>query len=140
MLKKVLLLMKAQHQSSVTKEFLKSKLDCSLAMAYTLVPDEEDANEPDTLQICPWFLDYAMKQNAQFQSQFSAGKTATMITNLKLDRLVTWAVYTAIDLFQLFDKIIVHEVRARPPGARLQCITTDLRSKVITYATGRRNR
>ena len=78
-LKKVLLLMKAQHQSSVTKEFLKSKLDCSLAMAYTLVPDEEDANEPDTLQICPWFLDYAMMQNAQFQSQFSAGKTATMI-------------------------------------------------------------
>lgn len=118
--------MKIQHQFPVTKEFLQSKLDCSLAMAFAFVPDVEDENEqPDTLQICPWFLDYAMKQDAQFQSKFSAGKVAWMIKNFKLDRLATWIAYTPIDLFQLFDKVLVHEVR--PPVARLQCVTTDLR-------------
>ncbi|KAI1248074.1 hypothetical protein MGN70_010323 [Eutypa lata] len=119
-LKKVLLLMKIQHQFPVTKEFLQSKLDCSLAMAFAFVPDVEDENEqPDTLQICPWFLDYAMKQDAQFQSQFSAGKVAWTIKNFKLDRLATWVAYTPIDLFQLFDKVLVHELSHTRRGGEL---------------------
>lgn len=106
-LKKVLLLIRI---SSVTKEFLRAKFDCTRAMAWTIVPAEDQY--PDTLQFCPWFLDYAMKQTAQFQGQFKPGKIGSMISKLKLDRFTTWALYTPIDLFHLFDKVIVHEVRA----------------------------
>lgn len=102
------------YQSSVTKEFLRAKFDCTHALAWTIVPDDQE--KPDTLQLCPWFLDYAMKQNAQFQGQFEAGKIGTMIKNLKLDRLAAWILYTPVDLFQLFDKVLVHEVRIQPVG------------------------
>lgn len=110
-LKKVLLLIEI---SSATKEFLKAKFDCTHVMAWTIVPASTD--ESDTLQFCPWFLDYAMKQKNQFQSQWKPGKMASLISSLKLDRLATWAFYTPIDLFQLFDKVIVHEVRTQPSG------------------------
>ncbi|PON19215.1 hypothetical protein C2W62_03920 [Candidatus Entotheonella serta] len=81
-------------------------------MAWTIVPNmDEDSDKPDIIQICPWFLDYAMKQDIQFQGQFKAGRTASMIVNLELDKLATWLKYTPIDLFQLFDKVMIHEVR-----------------------------
>lgn len=118
--------MKTQCQLPVTKEFLKAKFDCTHALAWTIVPDDADANEPDTLQICPWFLDYAMKQSAQFQGQFKPGKIASMIASLKLDRLATWVAYTPIDLFQLFDKVMVHEVRINP----VECLSVEKLTRV----------
>ncbi|SPO03656.1 uncharacterized protein DNG_06339 [Cephalotrichum gorgonifer] len=87
--------------------------------AWTILPDDEDQDQPDTIQICPWFLDYAMQQKAQFRGQFKPGKIATMITKLKLDRLATWVAYTPVDLFQLFDKVIVHELSHTRAGGQL---------------------
>lgn len=95
------------------KEFLKAKFQCTTALAWTIVPEETAVDKPDILQICPWFLDYAMKQSNQFQSQFKPGQIASMIVNLKLDRFAAWVLYTPIDLFQLFDKVMVHEVNTR---------------------------
>lgn len=83
-------------------------------------PIELQGVEPDTLQLCPWFLDYGMKSEVQFQSQLEPGKIGTMIAKLKLDELATWVFYTPIDLFQLFDKVMVHEVRMPPPLFKTQ--------------------
>ncbi|CRK41579.1 hypothetical protein BN1723_015938, partial [Verticillium longisporum] len=53
----------------VTKDFLQAKFDCTHALAWTIQPG--DPEEPDTLQICPWFLDYAMKQTAKFHGKYT---------------------------------------------------------------------
>ena len=74
----------------------------------------EDETKPDIIQMCPWFIDYAMKQRVQWQTQIDGGKIGSMISNLKLDKFATWAMYTPIDLFQLYEKVIVHEVKTQP--------------------------
>ncbi|SPO03579.1 uncharacterized protein DNG_06262 [Cephalotrichum gorgonifer] len=89
-------------------EFLKAKFECSGALAWTMVPT--DASKPDIVQMCPWFLDYAMKQKVQWQTQIGGGKIGSMISKLKLDKFATWAMYTPVDLFQLYEKVIVHEL------------------------------
>ena len=76
-----------------------------------MVPD--DGSKPDIIQMCPWFLDYAMEQNVQWQTQIKGGKLGSMISNLKMDKFATWAMYTPVDLFQLYEKVIVHEVRTQ---------------------------
>lgn len=55
-----------------------------------------------------------MKQAVQFQNDFKPGVIGAMIKELKLDRFATWVNYTPIDLFGLFDKVMVHEVRRTP--------------------------
>lgn len=92
-------------------EFLKAKFTCTGALAWTVVPDDEA--KADIMQMCPWFLDYAMKQKVQWQTQLEGGKIGSMISRLKLDKLATWVKYTPVDLFQLYEKVIVHEVRCR---------------------------
>lgn len=82
-----------------------------MACALQVTPTERTT--PDVIQICPWFLEYAMAQDAQFPSQFDTGKMGAMISKLKLDKLITRLFYTPIDLFQLFEKILLHEVRTR---------------------------
>lgn len=68
-------------------------------------------DQPDVLQICPWFLDYAMAQKHRFTSKWDRFKIGSMINSLELDQLATRIVYAPIDLFQLFEKVIIHEVR-----------------------------
>ena len=92
-------------------EFLKAKFTCAGALAWTMIP--EDESKPDIIQMCPWFIDYAMKQRVQWQTQIEGGKIGSMISNLKLDKFATWAMYTPVDLFQLYEKVIVHEVKAQ---------------------------
>ena len=92
-------------------EFLKAKFECSGAFAWTMVP--VDDSKPDIMQMCPWFLDYAMKQKFQWQTEIGGGKIGSMISNLKLDKFAVWAKYTSVDLFQLYEKVIVHEVRTQ---------------------------
>lgn len=89
-------------------EFLEAKLDRSGAFAWTLVPT--DGKKTDIMQMCPWFLDYAMKQKVQWQTQIGSARIGAMISKLKLDKFTTWAKYTPIDLFQLYEKVPVHEV------------------------------
>lgn len=89
---------------------LRAKRDCSKALAYVLSPDAEDLDKPDVMQICPWFLDYGMKQSEKFQVKWNKAIIASMITGLKLDKLATWASMTPIDLFRVFDTTIVHEL------------------------------
>lgn len=92
-------------------EFLKEKFTCAGALAWTMIPD--DSSKPDIIQMCPWFLDYAMKQKVQWQTEIGGGKIGAMISKLKLDKFATWVNYTPIDLFQLYEKVIVHEVRTQ---------------------------
>ena len=93
----------------VTKEFLSAKFDCTHNMAWVIEP--ANSEEPDTMQFCPWFLDYEMSKEIQVQTDFPPGFTGTLIQKLKLDKFATKVLYTEVDLDQLFDKVIVHEVR-----------------------------
>ncbi|KAF2736236.1 hypothetical protein EJ04DRAFT_172959 [Polyplosphaeria fusca] len=88
--------------------------DCNIAMAYTIVPSA--ALKPSLIQICPWFLEYAMNKDPKFQNQIKAGIMAKLAG--KLDEWVTGKVYTPIDLVQLFDKVIVHEMSHTRNGGR----------------------
>ena len=54
-----------------------------------------------------------MKQRAQFTGQYKTGVIGTMIKMLWLDKIATWVRYTPVDLFQLFEKVIIHEVRTQ---------------------------
>lgn len=81
--------------SLVTKKFLGAKFDCTHALAWTILPTNEQ-QQPDTLQLCPWFIDYAMNQDANFQGEFESGKIAITNSTLKLDRLATWGLYTPL--------------------------------------------
>lgn len=65
------------------------------------------------MQICPWFLDYAIPKEFKQLNSMPSGKTGAMIKKLKLDQLTTKWPYTPIDLFSLFDKVLVHEVSLR---------------------------
>ena len=94
----------------MSKELLSAKFDCAHAMAWVIEPNDEQ--KPDSLQICPWFLDYEMSKEIQVQTDFPPGFTGTLIQKLKLDKFATWVLYTPIDLDQVFDKALVHEVRA----------------------------
>ncbi len=76
-------------------------------MAVTTVPSDPDKYSQITF--CPWFLDYAMSKAQQFQGQFKPAAIGQLA--LKVDTLVTKLKYTPIDLFSLFDKVVVHEVR-----------------------------
>ncbi|KAK2601891.1 hypothetical protein QQS21_004578 [Conoideocrella luteorostrata] len=98
------------------KEYLRSRFDCATALAFTILP--HNRFEPDSLQVCPWFLAYAIKQDFQFQNQFRPGVLGSMISALKLDRLATWVKYTPVDLLQLFDKVMVHELSHTRRGGK----------------------
>ncbi|OAA53066.1 hypothetical protein ISF_09020 [Cordyceps fumosorosea ARSEF 2679] len=87
----------------------KAITECKINFAYSNTAG--DPNHPDVLQMCPWFLTYAMQQHAQFAGQFDSSKMASMVNLLRLDKAVTKALLTPIDLFSLFDKVLVHECR-----------------------------
>ena len=95
---------------SVNKEFLSAKFDCTHNFAFVIETDDPD--KPDTMQICPWFLDYEMSKDINLQTDLPLGFWGPRIQKLGVDQFVTNAIYTEIDLDQLFDKVIVHEVRA----------------------------
>ncbi|OCK74168.1 hypothetical protein K432DRAFT_311268, partial [Lepidopterella palustris CBS 459.81] len=74
--------------------------------AYTQRPRRIDRY--DQIQICPWFLEYAMKDSYRFKNDVKADLLARMA--LKLDELVTDKWYTPVDLIMLFDKVTLHEL------------------------------
>ncbi|KAF2002591.1 hypothetical protein P154DRAFT_532821 [Amniculicola lignicola CBS 123094] len=79
---------------------------CSGSLAYAWVPTNPAM--PSIIQICPWFLEYGMEKDPQFQSRIEPGIVARLA--LKLDEYITGKWYTPIDLFGLFDKVLVHEM------------------------------
>jgi hypothetical protein len=83
------------------------KLDCRLAFAWTWVP--KDWQKPSVIEVCPWFLDYAMKQDYKFQYDVEPGKQARIAK--ALDVFVTDKLYSPFDLFGLFDNVLIYEVR-----------------------------
>ena len=53
-----------------------------------------------------------MRKVIKFKNQFERGKLPSMILNWNLDKKLTLAPYIGADVFQVFDKIIIHEARA----------------------------
>lgn len=84
-------------------------------MAYTVTPNA--ALKYNQIQICPWFLQYAMKKDPAFQNQIKPDLIPRLA--VKLDEWVTKIVYTPIDLLGLFDKVMVHEMTHTRAGGRL---------------------
>lgn len=66
---------------------------------------------PDVIQICPWFLKYAISKKTKLLTELKARRLPSWVNNIGLDRVVTLFKYTPIDLFMLFEKVMVHEVR-----------------------------
>lgn len=97
-----------------------AKIDCVHNVAYTQRPTKKDKNDPDKydqIQLCPWFLDYAMSKDFRFKKSITPslwGALAVRAGNWLSNR---W--YTPIDLLSLFDKVLIHEVYAEhcPIGA-----------------------
>ncbi|KAI9874141.1 MAG: hypothetical protein M1830_010145 [Pleopsidium flavum] len=75
-------------------------------MAVTYVPNK--TTQWSTITMCPWFLNYAQK--AKWPECGSFGEKFKGLSAKALDHIVTAAVLTPIDLFSLFDKVIIHEV------------------------------
>lgn len=82
-----------------------SPSDCSLGtLAYTNNPEDY----PSQITICPWFLTYSLK------TLFPTSKGLRSQLLGQLARFVIpiasrW-VYTKIDAYSLFDKLLLHEV------------------------------
>lgn len=80
--------------------------------AYTQNRNKEPAAYEDSdyeqLQLCPSFIQWAMKQHAQFKDDVKPGKLVSVFKFL-IPRVGKWW-YTPIDVVSLFDKVLLHEV------------------------------
>ncbi|SPO05187.1 uncharacterized protein DNG_07873 [Cephalotrichum gorgonifer] len=113
-------LFKVNHREGTMQLLMLDKFDCATAFAWVIVPHEDDQDEqPDILQFCPWFLKYGMNQGFKFQDEFKPGVLATIISALSLDEFATWLMYTPVDLMEVFDKVIVHELAHTRRGHEL---------------------
>ncbi|KAI9678287.1 MAG: hypothetical protein M1817_006232 [Caeruleum heppii] len=75
-------------------------------MAFTYVNPKKE--KWSTITLCPWFLSYAMKE--RWPSCDAWNEKIKSLSAQILDRAVTRFAYTPIDLFSLFDKVIIHEL------------------------------
>lgn len=66
-------------------------------------------NKWSAIQICPWFLDYAMAK--KYQTKVSIFNLRPFMAVKGLDRFITNKLYKPIDLMGLWDKVMLHEVR-----------------------------
>lgn len=81
-------------------------IDCVYNLAYTYNP--RNILTHSQLQVCPWFLEYAMKKDPAFQDAVQRtlwGKIMSGVT-----RIVKKAGYTDVDVLSLIDKVLLHEL------------------------------
>lgn len=90
---------------------ISSKIDCLANFAYTQRPQRIDRY--DQIQICPWFLQWAVAQDYKTKADYKPSFMSNMA--LRLDDWITGKWYTPIDLISLFDKVILHEVSVTVP-------------------------
>jgi hypothetical protein len=71
-------------------------------------------DKPDTIQICPWFLEYAKART--YDTNTSLTSLRAWLAVRGLDRLITNHFYTPIDLMSLWDKCMLHEMMHTMPA------------------------
>lgn len=69
------------------------------------------------MQICPWFLDYAMKKNPAFQDGVQKTLWSKIMTGIV--PIVKKTAYTDIDVLSLIDKVLLHEMTHVGSGATI---------------------
>lgn len=84
------------------------KIDCKTGQVFAYTQRPWRTDRYDQIQICPWFLEYAMKDSYRFKTDVKADLLARMA--LKLNEFVTDKWYTPVDLIMLFDKVMLHEL------------------------------
>ncbi|KAI0174467.1 hypothetical protein BJ166DRAFT_606340 [Pestalotiopsis sp. NC0098] len=62
----------------------------------------------DTIQICPWFLQYAKAKKYGTNADIKSWRARLAV--LGMDKLLTKMVYKPIDLMSLWDKCMLHEM------------------------------
>ena len=96
--------------------------------AYTVAMDPSRRERgADQITICPWFLAYELKKKFHTLDghETSSGLLSTFVGQLaaKSDEWVAKLAYTKVDLFALFEKVMLHEVRW----------LSDLAKKICSY-------
>ncbi|KAI4862726.1 hypothetical protein F4820DRAFT_14861 [Hypoxylon rubiginosum] len=83
---------------------------CGRAFMYT----QTFANHWDVIQVCPWFLQYAMGKKFQTKKDITSLRAYLAVKGL--DTWITNKKYTPIDLMSLWDKAMLHEMMHTTPG------------------------
>lgn len=105
------------------KEIVKKKDRdfCVQTLMFTSHP--EDKSKFWQIQVCPWFLDWAVRQDKQFTSLIKTslwskfrGLAIPIIANIK---------YKPIDLVSLFDKVFLHEITHTDAGGETLDVQRD---------------
>jgi hypothetical protein len=71
-------------------------------------------NHWDTIQVCPWFLEYAMAK--KYHTDVDLRELRAFLAVKGLDKYITNHKYTPIDLMTLWDKAMLHEMMHTTPG------------------------
>ncbi|KAI0538386.1 hypothetical protein GGR58DRAFT_501220 [Xylaria digitata] len=72
----------------------------------------------DTIQICPWFLEYAKAKKYKTSKDISSWRAKLAVKGH--DELITKKFYTPIDLMNLWDKCMLHEMMHTKAGLSKQ--------------------
>lgn len=83
---------------------------CGTAFMYT----QTFANHWDVIQVCPWFLQYAVAKKYHTKTDIRDLRAFTAVKGL--DKWITNKKYTPIDLMSLWDKCMLHEMMHTTPG------------------------
>ncbi|KAA8570567.1 hypothetical protein EYC84_002829 [Monilinia fructicola] len=94
------------------------KVSCALSLMWTLNSQNIEENKGHfQIQICPWFLDFAMSAPFQWTSSIRRQIWAKLTPIRWLIRpIVSRLVYTAIDSVALFEKVLLHEMTHAHPN------------------------
>lgn len=74
-------------------------------------------NKWDAIQVCPWFIKYARSKPRHTKVDLTSIRATMALAGL--DRLITNAFYTPIDLMSLWDKSMLHEMMHTTPGGAM---------------------
>ncbi|KAK5629270.1 hypothetical protein RRF57_004985 [Xylaria bambusicola] len=86
------------------KRAVSSSNACATTFMYTQTFDKHW----DSIQICPWFLEYAKGKKYGTSKGISSLRAKLALKGL--DKLITDKFYTPIDLLSLWDKCMLHEM------------------------------
>jgi hypothetical protein len=90
--------------------------ECRIAFAYTVNPNDIRAYRHDIIQICPWFMEYALYQKTKSMADLHHLRSRLAV--LGGAKLVKMALYKDIDLLNLPDKVLLHEMLHTKSGGK----------------------
>ena len=67
----------------------------------------------DWVQICPWFLEWAMKEEYPSMESIDRSISGAFMQKLAM-KLAPLFLFEPIDMASLFEKVIIHEVNFQP--------------------------